>query len=427
MTEIYFLITSSVFILLTLVLSKNLVQQLWVLFSVVGIIAYAGVGIFLPEVPNYYVLHLVNFILFFLISFLLFSKKQVKDDSELLEKPSLSFLSLEYVSRIGFFIYLFSLVFYLIYPEFRLHYLIFPPNFSITGILHRIEYFDSFSLNYWVRVIGFLFLPFFWVHLYYLNKKRGIAFVILALLLEIYLKALKFEYIGRTDIMMTMLLILVIFLYKNNKKFKMRHFTVIGMIGLLTIPFFVTYIYTRRGASIESLGFVNSIRLFIESELYYPIYYNAINTGKGINVDPLRYIIWLVTLPIPKIFTPNLDIVQVNAFFSIMISGITPDKIEFAYYLPSILGEAFIVWGDMFYWVHAIILGGISGITYSIIVKYKQLHYYAFYLIVRALAMGRGGSQGYISTIINGSLLLIVYIIFVTITRKISTNSIKDA
>lgn len=416
MTEVYLIISSIMIIFVVLIFSRNLIQQIWLLFSVVGIIMYAGVGISLPDVPDSYLFHISIFVVCYVLTFITVSEKKLKDSSNMLELTSIKLLSLELISKIGFIIYLLSILFFLIYPEFRLHYLIIPPNFTITGVLHRINFYNSFTLLYWVRIIGNLFYPFFWIHLYYIKKRKGIFPVIILLLIELYLKALKFEYIGRTDIMMTILIILIIMLYRDNKKFKVSQLTLIGFSVILTIPFFVSYIYTRMGSSFQNISFFDSIKLFIQTELYYPIYYEFII--HNISINPLKYLIWLLTLPIPKIFTPFIDVVQINTFFSIMVSGINPSEIDFAIYLPSILGEAFIVWGNIFFWIHAIILGLVSGISYNILVKYKQLHFYSFYFIFRSLAMGRGGSQGYISTIINGSLLLIVYVLFLKITYR---------
>ncbi|MDD3106471.1 MAG: hypothetical protein PHP65_01520, partial [Bacilli bacterium] len=89
----------------------------------------------------------------------------------------------------------------------------------------------------------------------------------------------------------------------------------------------------------------------------------------------------------------------------------------FSIYLPSILGESFIIWGVSFYWLHAFLLGIMTGTTGLLLTKYRQLLFYSFFIVFRALAIGRAGSQGYISLIINGSLLLIVLFIFLSFSN----------
>lgn len=394
--------------------SETMLQQCFGLFALISITFYSGIGISLESVPNKYLVSYTIFITTFIIVFLIIKPKNSKDNNISINfnDPSLNIFSLAKVAKIGFILFFVISFIYLIYPENRLILLISPPKMNVYGITQINFHFKSNQILYVLEIIKILCKPFYYIHLFYLwnqNKKISCIFI---LLLEIYLSALKVEYIGRTDIVIALFLILLIITYNRNKKIKFKTSIKIIIIGVSIVPLLMLYVYTRSGLSSNIPNFKSLYTIFLNTESYYPIYYDKILSG-NISITPLDYFIWIFTLPIPKIIIPSLKIYEINYYFSNIISGLSLSDAGFSYSLPSIMGEAFIVWGAFFYWVHAIILGAITAITCRIVEKYPQLHFYGFYLALRTLAFGRGGSQGYISTIVNCSALLIIYIIFI--------------
>lgn len=400
--------------------TDNLIHQLFPIFLVIGVIAYSGFGILMDSVNNIYILYLFIFLLLFVISFIIISGK-IRDNTPYLEQKIVKEINLKLFSKVFFIIYILSNLIYLVYPEIRIT-LINPFNTSIVGIIQRIEYYDSFTLLYIMRIISNLAMPFFWIHLFYIFKKNGKGLVLFYLFVDLYIKGMKYEYLGRTDLIIYLLIALLIILYNNNKKFSFKQFFLIFVAVMSLTPFFISYVYTRSGNSYDFVNISKSISDFAASEFFYPQYYDYIIRTE-FSFTPAKYIEWLFTLPVPKGLIPNFENYEINSIFSTSISGLNTNDIQFSYYLPSVLGEAFIVWGRTFFWIHAIILGVITGLVYRVLVQYKQLHFYAFFIILRALAVGRAGTQGFISSIINGSILLIIYLIILYIFNKFKKNN----
>lgn len=395
--------------------TNSMLQQLLGMFAVIGITVYSGLGISLETVPNRYLVSFVIFILTFTVSYLFFLKRTNNNRKSVnLNNPALNIFQLNRISKIGFYVYFFTLFIFLIYPENRLLLLVSPPRMNIQGIAQLNNYYKSNQILYLTGLISVFCKPFFYIYLYNLWTQKKNLLILCFITLDVYLTALKFEYIGRTDIVIALMMLLLIMAYQNNKKIKLGTSGMILSILVCCIPLLMEYVYVRAGYSWDLTDIKSLFSIFLGTEGYYPIYYDVI-LKNHITVSPIDYLIWLFTLPLPKMLVPSLKITEINYLFSSLISGLSLSDIGFSYSLPSILGEAFIVWGGWFFWVHAVLLGAISALTVKIFERYPQLHFYVLFISMRAFALGRGGSQGYISTIVNSSILLILYLLFVNL------------
>ncbi|MDD3106288.1 MAG: hypothetical protein PHP65_00585, partial [Bacilli bacterium] len=291
--------------------SKNIISQLLGMFTIIGIIAYSGLGINNRSVDDNYVFSLFFFLLFFTIPFLMINSIKIREGTSLLEHKKLLNLNLEKISKIGFVIYLLTFIVFLVYPEFRLFNNLNIFNFLISGILDRVNTINQTPLLYWVQLITTLLYPFFWIHLFYLYRKDKKKLVYILIFFELYLKAMKFEYIGRTDLMLSGIMILLISITKGSyRKLRLKNFALLGILGLLSIPFFLSYIYTRTGSTFEFTSIISTIEEFISSEFYYPNYYEYINQT-DFGVKATDYMVWFFSLPIPKAFIPNYSFLEI--------------------------------------------------------------------------------------------------------------------
>jgi hypothetical protein len=95
------------------------------------------------------------------------------------------------------------------------------------------------------------------------------------------------------------------------------------------------------------------------------------------------------------------------------ISGLDRDDPYYSIILPSIFGEALLVYGLFFSWVHAIVLALILSVLIKFYRRFSKLSFLTIYLIVHVISIGRGGSQGIVAYFINISLLFVVMSFFV--------------
>ena len=191
----------------------------------------------------------------------------------------------------------------------------------------------------------------------------------------------------------------------------MRKFIPIIVVFILAMPLLLAYEDYRLGRDISwDYNYVVNASKLIEKESDYPKYYTQIIDADI--VSPNDYFTWLVTIVLPKKIFP-VNAVSINDEFSMYISGLDRDDPYYSIILPSIFGEALLVYGLFFSWVHAIVLALILSVLIKFYRRFSKLSFLTIYLIVHVLSIGRGGSQGIVAYFINISLLFVVMSFFV--------------
>lgn len=282
--------------------------------------------------------------------------------------------------------------------------------FDLTNIFIKEANVRENTLSYVLDLLQKLLTPFLFIKLYDLVQDRKRFVSILVFLLWIYLEALKTGYIGRYKIVIYSLFVFYLLLVKEGSML-MRKVIPIIVVFILAMPLLLAYEDYRLGRDISlDYNYVVNASKLIEKESDYPKYYTQIIDADI--VSPIDYFTWLVTIVLPKKIFP-LNAVSINDEFSMYISGLDRDDPYYSIILPSIFGEALLVYGLFFSWVHAIVLALILSVLIKFYRRFSKLSFLTIYLIVHVISIGRGGSQGIVAYFINISLLFVVMSFFV--------------
>src|SRR5690625_613968 len=384
---------------------RDTLYKITVLGIGLSVLTYSGLGISFEDINNNYLFSYFIYLICILFSFTFFYQKNENKD-----KITISFWWNEkkvnnIIINFSTILYFISRILYLIIPSNRLINLIIPPTINVYGVRFLSRTFSANNMLNIASLVSTLAFPFFLFFLYKLvkNKKRMTAFLFVGF--WIYLDYAIYEYIGRYELIIGLLFLYLVLNYKEDKLIiKKKSIAIISSILVLSIPLLVAYEGYRLSGNIEINNLFYSIELLLQSEISYPKYYDIINSSTstyGIN----NYLLWIFTLPIPKMIFP-IEIMPFNTYFTDLINPYLDYTV-----LPSILGEGFMIFGDGLYWLHAIILGSIIGISYRVLSKYDFTTLVIAYISVLTFTIGRGGSMEIISFIINN--LFVVWIILI--------------
>ena len=221
---------------------------------------------------------------------------------------------------------------------------------------HEISIIEIISLT----IRNFL-EPFFYFSLYYYKKhvwKIGVV-----LFLVMYFNYCKIGYIGRGQVMTNLIVFFVLaYIWKPVWRKKIILGIICGTPFLFV--FLVNYASIRIGGSIKDISFSQATEMLFLGESNYPLWFNDISIRNNSLQDICDYVYWLVTLPLPV--SPGLLGFDVGTNYKISeyLLGISRGEEGFYVLLPGLVGEAYYIFGKLF-WIHGIIYGCIIGGTYN--------------------------------------------------------------
>jgi hypothetical protein len=135
--------------------------------------------------------------------------------------------------------------------------------------------------------------------------------------------------------------------------------------------------------------------------------------------SPALYLIWLITLPLPKFGSFLLDAtISINSLYSSLFMESKYSTIYSTIFLPSLLGEGILLYGSYFYWLHSLLLGFVIAFFMRLLSSSTIRYYWALYIAVNVILMARGGSQGGIGVMINHSILILALMLYFAIITK---------
>lgn len=393
--------------------TKN--EKLVYLFIAIGLYLYSGYGIAYTSVDNKYVSQYVLFLFCILSTFKLTvgtgRKRQYilfsENDIELTIEKSPRTVKILAVTFIA------TLFVYLITPRFRLQELIFPPLSNAVGIHARAA--NKNIINRIADTVNIAVRPFFLIYLQSLaDEKKQVKYFAFSAL-WIYLEYLQLGYLSRYQMMIY--LMFIIFSLEINKygeivlSRKTKYILTITIV--VSIPLMVAFLSLRTGRGVEISGFASSLETLIDGETYYPIYYERISTNSW-GISPITFIMWIICLPIPSFLWSSKPYVDPSYALTTNLYGFV-SKSDSNYYnsLPSMFGESMMIFGNNFYFLEAIIIGFFVGIYFRFLFRSKKLNTLTLYMTLMLLTLGRGGATSYMSGLINGTIIMVVWIIFV--------------
>ncbi len=391
---------------------------------------YSGFGLCLFEIANTIVAFYLLFIavLNIVIVYCLNKKPSVKiidyqkTNNFLNSKKGITFVNVMVILLFG------SIIIQLISLGVGLNEFLNLKIFDLTDIFIKEAKVRENFVTYLFNLIQNILIPFLFVKIYYLVKDKKKFLAIILFLMWVYLDALKIGYIGRYK-MVIFVLFLSYLIFVKDGVVAIRKFIPIVIILILSIPLLLAYEGHRQGIDISfDYDFVNSSRELIEKEVSFPKYYNQIINTKI--MEPEEYFIWLFTVSIPKKIFP-VETVSINDEFSFLITGLRVDDLYYSIILPSIFGEAMLIYGLFFSWIHAIVLGLFLTIFIKYYKKFTHLSFLTVYLIIYSISIGRGGSQGVIAYFINISILFFIFSFFIKYfkideIKEVSNENISD-
>lgn len=415
-----FLITL-ILISIFLIFQKKQIDKITIIFFSFSFFIYSGYGLSNPLVNNGYILSYTIFLLAILLSYTLAKRQKKKIQLETVSDPIANFFEKNKILLYCLVsVYLICLFIPLFVPVVRIKDFFSPPVSLINDIFSKRDELKDTSLLYLTQNIKLMLTPFFLIYLKLLKDKGKYFFIIAISALWIYLEFLKVNYISRNDMVgYAMLLFFILFSSKGKYFFiRKKYFIILSILFIVSIPFLISYQYTRSGAIVDgTASFFESIKSLLNYETYYPIYFQQI-VDKQISISPIIYFFWLLFIIVPSQLVPMKPTIAINGIFTTAVTGLIPGQRYYSIILPSILGEAFILYGNLFFWIHAIFLGAIFGKLQKSFEQYPSLIYWNIFILVQFIKITRGGSQGFISEIINGSILLFCLILFLKIQKS---------
>ena len=403
-------------------------------FMLLTIFTYSGVGIAYESVSNRYIYSYVLFCLGLCLAvrFMFHTRFVLGKVNRNIDKTSYNGFDFDYNNRaITILAILFMITngIHLIVPSFNLLKL-FRPGLPTSELIYARR--ATSNSNIIIRLSGTIntfCLPFFCMYLKKLVdfKKKWIA--ILLVLFWTYLSYLQYDYLSRYEIVISIGLAFCIgaFVYPDGIKL-VKKYVVIGVVTFIAlVPFLYAYIDIRSGNTFEMLSIGKAIQSLIESEIFYPKYYDTCSSIYG-SESIINFILWLVCLPIPSVLFPNKPTVTIAYNFTYAVSGLRYGAQ--AYYsslLPSIVGEGIILWGPWLVLFHGLIIGLFIGAYFKFIKKYNSLYVLNVYMVLMILTMGRGGASSYMSKLINGTFAMLVWgYVFNKIRRSKDVQNMKE-
>ena len=400
-------------------------------FIALGYYAYSGFGISYESVNNMYLLQYSIFLFCMLAPIKLINGKRIIQIGRIRLcggpiEPVGSYIdskleSDQWIYTIGLVVFLLSYFVYLLTPNFRVADLWNPPVSSVIGI-HAKRYAEKNVIIKLADTLNIMTMPFFFVKLNSFAEKGKWVKYFTAFFIWFYLSYLQYCYLSRYQLMVFMMFFLFSIGIVKYGEIKLESKIVILIIVsiMMAVPFLASFTFQRMGLEASSSSFGESILSLIEGETYYPIYYDRIlDSGTGL-VSPLMFILWIICLPIPSIIMPGKPTIDPSFEFTKMLVGgnISRDAANYYNSLPSLLGESFLIFGESFYFIEAIVLGIVIGVFFRYFMQSKKLSSLTLYMAIMLVTLGRGGATSYMSVIINGSIMLILWIAFISMMER---------
>ncbi|MCU1959577.1 oligosaccharide repeat unit polymerase [Enterococcus faecium] len=410
------LVTSSV-TLVFFILQKNRFDKFFILFFNFTMFVYSGYGIAGNNIENRFYVYFYAFILFFNLSYTLMSKWMIKRSETKSDNNKFDiFIRNSTMLKITITIFLITLFLPLIVPNFRLFELINPPSSSTQQIFEKRLISNTNTILYFGKTVQLLLLPFFFIYLKKCIDLGKNFYCLILYLLFVYLKFLEYGYLARHEIVGYFCLFITILMsVKSFKKFKIIFFASTIIMLLLSVPFFVQYQESRIGGIVTHSTYFGYFNKLIASEGFYPIYYNQIIRMNNL-ISPFGYFLWLIFLVIPTKVLPLKPTLAINEVFTYQVTGLRYGDYLYSIQLPSLLGESMMIYGTYFFWIHAIFLGSFSAVVFTFYKKHPTLKFWLIYLAISFIKIPRGGSQGFISEALNGSVgLFIAFLLYIFI------------
>ncbi len=387
---------------------------------IAGFTIYSGIGIFMLDIPNSG-LYFFQFVLFSASFFIVAYIKQGKTSNVL---RGTDFVFENYPSLVFFFTVLYIATFF--YPfiigGFTVNDLLdlgkIFINYRATSFSLRLERRSNLLYMIITNQLRTICAPFFYLTLY--KYRRNVAKFIGLYLLPILLKTVADSYLSRNNMAVYATFLFIYLVYEGfiGKK------TAI-IIMACAIPFVGTIFNmlaaVRQGGSF-SISFTNmgeSLYSLLQSECSYPQFYDTCSTMTN-PVLTVSFFVYLALVVIPSqayaligLQAPNLPYLMTE-----VVLGMSFGDSGYYILLPSVLGEAIILFGRYFAWIYGIFYALLIVWFLHILSREESLKYLKLFFMLDFFRQFRGGSQYVLSSWLTTIIPFAVIVYFLS-KRKI--------
>lgn len=388
---------------------------------IIGLSIYSGLGIVIYNINNK-VLYLFEFMMFSMFFFIVANICKEKTTYALKGIESVYYEHQPFIYTMAI-IYLIIYIYPLVLGRFTFRDLI-----NISSIFS--DYHSTpFSLRV-ARKSNMLYIiitnqvrgicsPFFYLLLNKIRKKPMVF--ILTFLFPVLLKTVSDGYLSRNNIVVYLAFIFIYLISERiiNKKIAISVFVLMTPI-ILSILNLMSKVRSGGDFNFSLNTITENIRALIDSECSYPIYFNICDSMYDFN-KTINFFVYILLVVIPSQFYSLIGLTIPNLAYSFTenVLGMSYGAQDYYIVLPSVLGEAIILFGKYFAWIY----GGIYAIFIfwflRVLSSHRSLKYLKLYFVLDFFRQFRGGSQYVLSTWMT---TIVPFIIIVSILSKYSVT-----
>ena len=386
------------------------------LVSIVSVCVYSGIGIAYSNIGKGYILDFFVYTLVLGISFALFSSVHffvgeghlyARLRSETIETEDVEFWNSDFAQKVftGIFILFFI---------FRFASLVYPINklSSLSIVYNSINNLKNISgenATIFVSLAAYI-KPLAYIGMFYALKK--VRYVAAFLGLDLLITLLYSGYLSRNYIICAIFIALM--LYFNNdlsntfislSQKRRRIIISLGFLGPLVI-YLMIYLMTIRASGNTEW----TVMSFFSSEIDYPKHYDAISHLVGTIMTPKDMVLHILDSFVPIFPTPGYT-ANLNVLFSEKITGVRMDLSWFSVLLPSIMGEAKLIFGNALFSIHAIIIAFMASMITRIVGDNPKMIILFYYYLTCLMKAARGGYAELSSTVMFNFITITIFIV----------------
>lgn len=387
-------------------------SRLLLLGIIAGLLVYSGIGAAVPEVPAAYRVDYFALLLAIVFSYLFFERlfgAFSRRAGLALERAWDGMESRRSWSAL-IWIYLLLHLVPLLYPAMRLGQLASPPMADVaTRLLERFSGEGTNPIAKLAEYAQWLLMPFAYIALFKLRRRMWAVMAVL--LAVLYLRLADMGYLARSEVGMA-LLVVALALWVDRPRSRKR----LLIASLALLPFLVTafhlYSVVRMKGSVEGMTFGGSLAELVRQETSFPASVAAPIMASQARVNLRDYMVWMVTLPVPKVLTGEIAGARINYEISELIHNQNRGEAGWYIVLPGLVGESIYLLGGSFFWLHGIFIGFLAALVLALVQSApKALFLLAYIVALFSYFLNRGGIAGVLPELVNSFMLFYLYLL----------------
>jgi hypothetical protein len=391
--------------------ARGRVQRFILLGTLVGLTFYSGIGAAAPGVAPAFTAYFFFLFAAIIVGFHLGRPLFLPVSERMGRRLGPSLGSMEparlWYGVIGLYIVVSALP--LLWPEWRLHELLAPPRPDLRYVFDLRFSGEPDTLTRLIANLQVVATPFFYLALYRLRHRLAwVAGVFVVLLYVSYVAAAS---ISRGEVLRHLGFVILAAWFLRP-----RHRPGITAATLASLPLLVMVAYwygrVRIGGAVEAITAGEALTALLSTEWGFPRDVGMPLIESGAGVDLGRYLLWIVTLPIPKLITGPIAGARINYEISEIVLGLPAGSAGWYVVLPGLVAESVYLFGPWLFWLHGLFIGLLAAFFARLAEQVPQFLFLFLYVAVMfAFVLNRGGIAGLLPPLVNGFLLFYVFLL----------------